>query len=154
MKKTQKNKILATTKKRLKQKLGPKKFEVLKKISLFILGGILLLTTKIILTYTLVDILRINLKISYLITIITAMIIGFLYSYYVTFKNKTEPLKKLAKYIISIGIFYLADYTIVISLTNLAGIYHITAIILTTMTIFLLKYITYDKLIFKEKSLH
>ena len=132
--------------------IGKKNTETIKKLILFGLGGILLLTTKLILTYALTDILRINITISYLITIIIATIIGFLYSYYVTFKNKTEPLKKFTKYTASIGIFYAADYVAVLILTKTLGIYHLVSIIIVTTIIFFLKFIVYDKLIFKEKN--
>ena len=132
--------------------IGKKNTETIKKLILFGLGGILILTTKLILTYTLTDILGINIIISYLVTIIIATIIGFLYSYHITFKNKTEPLKKFTKYTASIGMFYAADYAIVLTLTKTLGIYHLISIIITTIIIFFLKFIIYDKLIFKEKN--
>lgn len=152
MKKTKKNKCLSSTNKKIKKRIGTKNFNTLKKIILFGLGGVLLLSIKILLTYLLVDQLKININIAYLITIIIAIIIGFLYSYYVTFKNKTQIYKKLIKYVLSVGIFYAADYFLVILATNIIGLYHLLSIVLVTAIIFLLKFITYDNIIFKEKS--
>ena len=148
MKKT-KNKTLNE----LKQKTAEiKYFETFEKIILFGLGGIILLATKLALTYLLVDELKINITIAYIITLIIAIIIGYLYSFYITFKNKTQFYKKLLKYIASIGLFYIADYALVILTTNILNIHYTIAIIISTATIFFLKFATYNKIIFKEKK--
>ena len=151
MKKT-KNKTLDKLKQKTKKTIGTKNFETLEKIILFGLGGVILLATKLALTYLLVDKIKINLTISYIITLIIAIIIGYLYSFYITFKNKTQFYKKLLKYTASIGLFYVADYALVILTTNILKIHYTIAIIISTAIIFFLKFATYNKIIFKEKK--
>lgn len=150
MKKT-KNETIETLKRKTKT-TGTKYLETFEKLLLFGLGGIILLTTKLILTYALVEQLKLNINISYLITIIIAIIIGYFYSFYVTFKNKTQLYKKFIKYILSIGIFYAADYALVLLATNIINVHYTIAIIIVTAIIFFIKFATYNNIIFKEKQ--
>ena len=135
----------------IKKRLGPKKYELLKKITLFAMGGLIILLTKLILSYFLVDEMNIELELAYLIILAISVIIGYFFSYYVTFHNTTYFYRKMIKYLISVGIFYAADYFLVIILANLLNLYHAIAIIIVSALIFTLKFIAYNNIIFKEK---
>ena len=115
------------------------------------MGGLIILLTKLILSYVLVDEMKIDISIAYLMTLAIAIIIGYFFSYYVTFHNTTQFYKKMIKYLISVGIFYAADYFLVILAVNVLNIYHAIAIIIVSALIFFLKFIAYNNIIFKEK---
>ncbi len=117
----------------------------------FLFFGSLTYWINIWLTYFLTKELWIKKEFSYFISIFFISIINFVSSLKLTFKTNYSH-KTLVKYIIFLTIFSLFNYLFTIFFTNIFWQTYLYIIIfIITTFFFLLKYIIYDKYVFKSK---
>jgi putative flippase GtrA len=123
----------------------------MKKLIFFGIGGVLTLSLKLISSFFLTEIILFPFYLSYLLTLLIIIFFSFLYNYYITFNNKTKMYLKLLKYLFAIGIFYLLDYILTILMVNIYQFFYLISILIITILIFILKFITFNFFIFKEE---
>ena len=113
----------------------------------YMLSGILTFTLKYLINYLLV--LTTNkILLSYYLAILFMTIITYFISSWFIF-NKDIHVKTFISYIISNIFFYILDVGLYSTLIKINIIYHF-AIIISTIIIFIIKFLIYNKIIFKK----
>ena len=113
------------------------------------LGGVINYFLKIGLTYFLTEILTLYYLLSYSITLVVVILYSFVYNMFITFNKTNDKLSKFIIYIIVLVIFGVIDLLLVKFFTQILGVYYILSIIIITTFIFLLKYLVFNKIVFK-----
>lgn len=122
----------------------------LKKLINFFFLWLLTYGINIWLTYLLVDIFFIQKEISYLISIILISTINFILSLKFTFKSKYSH-NILVKYSVFLWIFSFINYISTNIITNFVwDKYLYIVIFFVTTFLFLMKFVIYDKFVFKK----
>ena len=124
------------------------KVTVLKKISLFLIGGGINLFLKILLTIIFTEILGFMYFSSYIITLILIIIFSYFYNAYLTFKSSSQLKFNFIKYTIALLVFNFIDAYLVKYLTETLGMYYVISIFLVALVMLISKFIVYDKIVF------
>ena len=119
----------------------------------FLLGGSLTFFTTIILTYVLTDVFNFYYLHSYVFSFGIIFFLGFLLNKYYVFNTHEKTISTIPKYLITVLFFLILNPNIVYVLTTIFGIYYIFSVIITTIFSFILKFLIYDRFIFKNTDI-
>lgn len=122
-----------------------------RKASLYVIGGGLSFSLKIVLTMLLTEYIRIPYFSSYLITLSTIVVFSFFYNAYLTFKVEKNKLINFIMYVIVLLTFNFIDAALVRMLTEFFGIYYVFSITSVAIIMFIIKYIIYDRIVFVRR---
>lgn len=121
----------------------------LEKFYKFTIGGAISYGLKIFLTYILTEEIGFHYLYSYSIVLVILMVYSFLFNKHITFKSKRN---KKSLYLILFFLFIFADLFLVYALTDLIGLNYLVSIIIVTTTLFIVKFFTYDRFVFKNQT--
>ena len=122
---------------------------ITKNFLLFILGGGLSYLIKIGLTWVMINWIELPYYVIYPISLLIAIIVIFFYNSIVTFRVTDQMGKRFIKYAISVLIFNLLDYGMVIFLTEVVSLYYLISIIIVTSILMICKFLVFKMIIFK-----
>ncbi len=118
------------------------------KFSKYIYGGFISYSLRLGLTTFLTEILDIWYFVSYIVALSSATLFNFFFNIYITFKVQNKKTKRFMKYLVTVLIFYFLDAAAVRVLTEIVNLHYLFSIFLVTSTLLILKFFTYNKLIF------
>ncbi len=127
---------------------------LIQQILAFASGGALIFFLKIILTAFLTEYISIPYIVSYSITLIISILFSFFYHIYVTFKINKPSLSYFLRFIIALLFFYLVDALLVWNITEFLKIHYTLSITITTIILFFIKFIVFDKLVFYKSKMN
>ena len=81
---------------------------------------------------------------SYIIALSCAVVVNFFYNVHITFKVKKNK-NMFGRYVVFFFMFMLLDASFVKIFTDVAGIYYLFSIIITTTILFIAKFFVYKK---------
>ena len=120
----------------------------MKQFITYTIAGIVTVLIRLIITPILKEMFGLSVAVSYAIALCVVIVYGFFMNYQIIFKNKTNPKTKLVLYIITILIFSFIDWIVVSGLSMF--IPYILVIPFSAGSIFLIKFLTYKKIIFVD----
>lgn len=112
--------------------------------------GILTYLNKILLTVIFTELLNIDYKISYAIVLVILVLVNYIILIKLVF-NKDFKREYFYRYVIVIFSINLIDYTLLYSVTVIFMLNYIISIIILTILMFFLKFISFKVFVFKEK---
>lgn len=112
------------------------------------LGGVINYGLKIAVTFFLVEVIFLSYSYSYSIALVSVIIFSFFYSSCITFKNQDNKTRNFIKYLFALACISLIDFWLFRFLIYNLHITYVLSITLTTFSIFIAKFLVYDKLVF------
>jgi len=120
------------------------------KFSIFVLSGTMSYGLKLGITAFLTEILGWWYFRSYVISLTLVILLNFFLNMYVVFDSRDRKFKKLGKYIPTVTFFFFVDALLVKFMTDIMNLYYILSIILVTTVLLVVKFVVYDKWIFRD----
>lgn len=118
----------------------------------FFLSGAGVLLFTLLCTFILTELFGVYYLTSYIMVLLTATILNYLLATGYIFRTQKKHKRRFLYYLISLGVFYMADVWMTKFLTDVVMLWYMASILFSRVLFFLLKFVYYKKLLFNDRS--